>query len=414
MKGKHLYLALMAAAIALTATSAHAVKEFTGAVSDNWHDPANWNPPGVPTSSADRVRIGTSTYSDVSARVSASSVAESNGLEVAGYAPGALTIGAGGTLSVAGSLNIGHSTYMSEGYSFAVTQEADSVVTVEYGGSGFYISGGVGAGATSGPHVYRLEDGAAINMSGTSGYTGQSFWMMGGTMEIAGAVTLNAAGGPADFGTAGGPPPAMETYPVLKFVGNQGEAKLTTTGAGQGPAGNRTGFLSDGGDATTYVDVSELIPTSNDWVAIVETEEMLTGSMIDFVTGTDPIWEIRLTDGANGKIEVRWNGIPCIDPQLGDMDGSDGMMEPNGNDINPFVMALVDRPAYEAAYPGLDADLRGDCAQDDGLLNGNDITPFVVLLTGGSQAVPEPLTLMLLAAGGGLLVRRRRVLEKGA
>ena len=100
--------------------------------------------------------------------------------------------------------------------------------------------------------------------------------------------------------------------------------------------------------------------------------------------------------------------IPGPAFQLGDMDGSDGATEPNGNDINPFVLALVDRPAYEDAFPGLDADARGNCAQDDGLLNGNDILPFVDLIV-GSQTIPEPATLLVMTAAGiPLLLKRRR------
>ena len=112
---------------------------------------------------------------------------------------------------------------------------------------------------------------------------------------------------------------------------------------------------------------------------------------------------------ANGWLPVNTPVTPVPEPAtiVGDMDGSGGAIEPNGNDINPFVMALVDRPGYELAFPGLDADARGDCAQDDGLLNGNDIDPFVQMLVGSSHAVPEPTTVAFFALGGLSLMRRR-------
>ncbi|MEW6253069.1 MAG: FG-GAP-like repeat-containing protein [Planctomycetota bacterium] len=50
------------------------------------------------------------------------------------------------------------------------------------------------------------------------------------------------------------------------------------------------------------------------------------------------------------------------------------------DDINPFVLALSDPQAYQAAYPGCNI-LNGDC-NGDGQVNFDDINPFVALLTG--------------------------------
>jgi len=89
---------------------------------------------------------------------------------------------------------------------------------------------------------------------------------------------------------------------------------------------------------------------------------------------------------------------------LGDMDGSGAV---NNNDITPFVLALADRPAYVALYPGIDADVVGDI-DGSGALNNNDITGFVNLLAGWPQAVPEPAALGMLCLGiAGLVVKRR-------
>ena len=77
----------------------------------------------------------------------------------------------------------------------------------------------------------------------------------------------------------------------------------------------------------------------------------------------------------------------------GDFSG-DGLM--NLSDINPFVLAMTDWPAYEAAYPDvfwLTVDPNGD-----GAINLVDINPFVALLTGGGVAtIPEPASVLLVA-----------------
>ena len=74
------------------------------------------------------------------------------------------------------------------------------------------------------------------------------------------------------------------------------------------------------------------------------------------------------------------NGIPdeCeLVPRRGDMN-CDGRV--NYSDINPFVLALTSRAAYEARYPGClwtNADINGDAS-----VNYADINPFVRLLAG--------------------------------
>ena len=62
----------------------------------------------------------------------------------------------------------------------------------------------------------------------------------------------------------------------------------------------------------------------------------------------------------------------------GDMN-CDGLL--NAFDIDPFVVALTDPAAYEAAYPCCFRNLAD--INLDGLLNAFDIDPFVVVLTGG-------------------------------
>ncbi len=71
-------------------------------------------------------------------------------------------------------------------------------------------------------------------------------------------------------------------------------------------------------------------------------------------------------------------GDACDDPLLGDMN-CDGSV--NFFDIDPFVLAVTNPPAYEAAYPDCDIML-ADC-NDDGVVNFFDIDCFVAIITGG-------------------------------
>jgi hypothetical protein len=76
--------------------------------------------------------------------------------------------------------------------------------------------------------------------------------------------------------------------------------------------------------------------------------------------------------------DVRLTTLECEPPfVVGDLN-CDG--EVSFRDINPFVLALTDLPAYELLYPGCpfgNRDINGD-----GAFNFGDINPFVVLLSG--------------------------------
>lgn len=65
-----------------------------------------------------------------------------------------------------------------------------------------------------------------------------------------------------------------------------------------------------------------------------------------------------------------------IEPVLGDMDGNFAV---NTNDIDDFVLALMDPVAYQTLHPGVDPIARGDM-NGDGLLNGNDIQQFILAI----------------------------------
>lgn len=98
-------------------------------------------------------------------------------------------------------------------------------------------------------------------------------------------------------------------------------------------------------------------------------------------------------------------------PDPGDMNG-DGAI--NDADVNPFVLALTDRAAYESAYPGIDADATGDVNGSGGFDLG-DVKDFRALLgpplatagpsSGASVPEPGPATLVLALIGAGLNTR---------
>ncbi|GAG43678.1 unnamed protein product, partial [marine sediment metagenome] len=88
----------------------------------------------------------------------------------------------------------------------------------------------------------------------------------------------------------------------------------------------------------------------------------------------------RILDGdASGSAVVDIGAVErvFVAPILGDLNGSGAF---NNDDIQPFVLALVDRDTYIAQY-GLDPDVLGDFS-GDGVLNGADIMPFVNALIG--------------------------------
>jgi len=80
-----------------------------------------------------------------------------------------------------------------------------------------------------------------------------------------------------------------------------------------------------------------------------------------------------------------------------------GDMNDDGNlteaDVPLFVQALVNRAAYDAAYPGVNADFVGDF-DGNGVLDTGDIADFSDAVanaaTASSTAVPEPTTCVLL------------------
>ena len=98
--------------------------------------------------------------------------------------------------------------------------------------------------------------------------------------------------------------------------------------------------------------------------------------------------------------------FPELATLYGDMDCDSDV---DGDDIQPFVLALTNPSQYASDFPGCDR-LNGDCDKD-GDLDGDDIQPFVDVLTSGNQppqAVPEPASAGLLAIGFVTVFCRRK------
>jgi hypothetical protein len=61
----------------------------------------------------------------------------------------------------------------------------------------------------------------------------------------------------------------------------------------------------------------------------------------------------------------------------------------NSNDIDPFVLAVLNPTQYQIDFPGCDlmrADINGD-----GYANSDDIDPFTAIILGGGQGAAAQL-----------------------
>ena len=121
---------------------------------------------------------------------------------------------------------------------------------------------------------------------------------------------------------------------------------------------------------------------------------------IYFGSGDDPV--DRSVAGAVSLIADAT--IHVLDCALGDVNG-DGNVD--NLDITPFIYAVAnDEAAFDTEYPSGEY-WAADC-YEDGNVDNLDITAFLDILIGG-EAVPEPITIGLLAAGGvAILLGRRR------
>ncbi len=123
----------------------------------------------------------------------------------------------------------------------------------------------------------------------------------------------------------------------------------------------------------------------------------------------DPFNYVQETDETNNNTRILVD-LTIPDPVFlaGDLDG-DGLV--TTADAPLFIQALVNRTAYDAAFPLLDADIIGDINQN-GTFDLGDIADFSAMFGGSASAntVPEPTTLSLavvLLLGIGIRQRRR-------
>ena len=116
-----------------------------------------------------------------------------------------------------------------------------------------------------------------------------------------------------------------------------------------------------------------------DWYTFDGGGDVFTSGADFELSGTIGQPDAGLMSGGNFTLTGGFWAVLAAGPQysLGDLN-CDGVL--NAFDIDPFVLALTNPGAYQAAYPECDinlADINGD-----GVINAFDIDPFVDLLTG--------------------------------
>jgi len=175
---------------------------------------------------------------------------------------------------------------------------------------------------------------------------------------------------------------------------------------------NRVGEAGAAFTSAMFTGSPVAVSGDTDQLMLLETlTEVAAGESTTLTAAFDPaaagnrtaVWHLPVRDedlpGAMTELlEITLTGsvTPAFIP--GDLDGN-GVVD--GLDIDPFVQALTDENAFDAA-----ADMDGNDVVD-----GLDIDPFVQALTSSDNvaglAVPEPGSLALLGLGGLALLRSR-------
>ncbi len=465
------FMILMAVVVGFVSTNAWA-DIFTGAVDDNWHVPNNWMSGNVPDGNGENY-IGSPWYSNVTARIYSGLNGLGEATHVGGGASvGSLVIEAGATLSAAGEFGVGtYDSHFDANYMPGPVDANQWVVggtgTLTVNGTITLPNSNLGFGAalrgTNSHGTIYLNAGGLIEQTGSGNdvYLGMDYYYdWGGHYEFyhADGGTLKIAD---DFHMNAGPNSPNAFY---KMSGGTLLTGQDNTGLGYGRVYNGT-FWVDGGTATivpggttsadwsffgfvTYAWPGDDANSANNqpvlklsgtnpllkvngllsfaaarldvnhcqvripgwqWVTVAEANEIGDftdyqhsvegdGNDLVFAPSVDTnIWSMRIVDN---KVQVKLS-------LRGDMDGSGKV---DSDDINPFVLAIVDPNAYIAIY-GVDPYPRADL-DFSGKIDSDDIHVFVKLLvTPCGLSIPEPACLALLCLGALAVVRRRRIIR---
>ena len=164
----------------------------------------------------------------------------------------------------------------------------------------------------------------------------------------------------------------------------------------------RAGFGTQDNPFPLQLEYSDSFSLSEVWGGIVGKDEQfdLNASGDPLFTGRSNLWiSVEVGKGLAGvwsdadvsQIRILADETAIV---LGDMN-----FDGNVTTADSFliVLALVDRPAYDALFPAIDADLFGD-VDSSGTFDLGDLGPFSALLGGpaSASAVPEPASASIL------------------
>lgn len=250
--------------------------------------------------------------------------------------------------------------------------------TLTIGGE-FENDGTVTVDAQSALIVGTVDNDGTMTINGTLGFGQESRWQSG---KLDGTGTVNGTRLISSADVAPGNSPGRLTINA-EFI-NETSGTITIELAGTTPESEHD-VLSINGPLTLAgtLDVQlldEFEPASGDSFTVV-TAGSISGSF-DNAPNAGGVGVLMTPDG---EFSVNYfadsivlsDFVPSVNIAVGDMN-CDGFVD--GNDIDGFVLALIDPVGYAARFPACDA-LNAD-TNNDGAVGVNDTSGFVALLTG--------------------------------